>query len=70
LIERILKISTVPKDLILDFQLGTGTTCAVAHKMNRRYIGIEQMDYGQISAEERLKRVIEGDDSGISKKVK
>ncbi|MFA8028706.1 DNA methyltransferase, partial [Helicobacter pylori] len=45
LISRILEISTNENDLVLDFFAGSGTTCAVAHKMKRRYIGIEQMDY-------------------------
>ena len=45
LIERIIKNSTMEGDTILDFHLGSGTTAAVAHKMGRRYIGIEQMDY-------------------------
>ena len=42
---RLIKMITKPNDLILDFYLGSGTTAAVAHKMGRRYIGIEQMDY-------------------------
>lgn len=54
-------------DLILDFQLGSGTTCAVAHKMNRRYIGIEQMNYIKDISSERLKNVIDGEQGGISK---
>ncbi|WP_120887353.1 site-specific DNA-methyltransferase [Helicobacter pylori] len=68
LISRILEISTQKNDLVLDFFAGSGTTCAVAHKMKRRYIGIEQMDYIETITKERLKKVIEGEQGGISKK--
>ncbi|GAA6994485.1 hypothetical protein AOH402_01530 [Helicobacter pylori] len=68
LISRILEISTQENDLVLDFFAGSGTTCAVAHKMKRRYIGIEQMDYIENITKERLKKVIEGEQGGISKK--
>ncbi|GAA7057507.1 site-specific DNA-methyltransferase [Helicobacter pylori] len=68
LISRILEVSTNENDLVLDFFAGSGTTCAVAHKMKRRYIGIEQMDYIENITKERLKKVIEGEQGGISKK--
>ncbi|GAA7761262.1 site-specific DNA-methyltransferase [Helicobacter pylori] len=68
LLQRILEISTQENDLVLDFFAGSGTTCAVAHKMKRRYIGIEQMDYIETITKERLKKVIEGEQWGISKK--
>ncbi|WP_121601801.1 site-specific DNA-methyltransferase [Helicobacter pylori] len=68
LISRILEISTNENDLVCDFFAGSGTTCAVAHKMKRRYIGIEQMDYIETITKERLKKVIEGEQGGISKK--
>ncbi len=68
LISRILEISTQENDLVLDFFAGSGTTCAVVHKMKRRYIGIEQMDYIETITKERLKKVIEGEQGGISKK--
>ncbi|WP_120855194.1 site-specific DNA-methyltransferase [Helicobacter pylori] len=68
LIQRILETSTNENDLVLDFFAGSGTTCAVAHKMKRRYIGIEQMDYIETITKERLKKVIEGEQGGISKK--
>ncbi|MBH0286162.1 site-specific DNA-methyltransferase [Helicobacter pylori] len=68
LLQRILEISTQENDLVLDFFAGSGTTCAVAHKMKRRYIGIEQMDYIETITKERLKKVIEGEQGGISKK--
>ena len=59
LIRSILEISSNPTDLVLDFHLGSGTTAAVAHKMGRRYIGVEQMDYIQDITVERLKKVLE-----------
>lgn len=68
-IEYIVNLSTNPNDLIMDYHLGSGTTCAVAHKMGRRYIGIEQMDYIEDIAVERLKKVIDGEQGGISKTV-
>ncbi len=68
LIRDILEISTQENDIVLDFFAGSGTTCAVAHKMKRRYIGIEQMDYIETITKERLKKVIEGEQGGISKK--
>ena len=69
LIQRIIEISTKEKDLVLDFHLGSGTTCAVAHKMGRRYIGIEQMDYIETIAVERMKKVLNGEQGGISKSI-
>jgi len=69
LIKRILEMFTTTNDIVLDFFMGTGTTCAVAHKMGRQYIGIEQLDYGKNSAVVRLKNVINGDQTGISKSV-
>lgn len=69
LIKRIIDCSSNKGDLILDFNLGSGTTAAVAHKMERKYIGIEQMDYINEVTIPRLQRVIEGDKSGISEEV-
>ena len=69
LLKRILDISTKNNDIVLDFFAGAGTTGAVAHKMNRRYILIEQMDYIHDLPEARLKNVINGDQTGISKAV-
>lgn len=66
LLHRIISMGTDPGDLVLDFFLGSGTTAAVAHKMCRRYIGIEQLAYGENSAETRLAKVIAGEQSGIS----
>ena len=58
LIKRIIEISTKKGDLVLDYHLGSGTTCAVAHKMERQYIGIEQMDYIEDIAVKRMQKVI------------
>jgi adenine-specific DNA-methyltransferase len=69
LLERILELSTSKDDLVMDFHLGSGTTCAVAHKMGRRYIGIEQMDYIETLSVERMKKVIDAEQGGISKSV-
>lgn len=69
-IKRIIEISTSENDIVLDFFLGSGTTAAVAHKMNRQYIGIEQMDYIETVSVERMKKVINGEQGGISKDVK
>jgi hypothetical protein len=67
LIARIVGAFTNKDDIILDYHVGSGTTCAVAHKMGRRYIGVEQMDYIEDITVERIKKVIDGDQSGISK---
>ena len=66
LMKTILQVTTKEKDIVLDFFLGSGTTAAVAHKMNRQYIGIEQMDYVEDVSVERLKKVINGELGGIS----
>lgn len=57
------------RDIVLDYYLGSGTTAAVAHKMGRQYIGIEQIDYIENIVCERLRKVIAGEQSGISKVV-
>jgi adenine-specific DNA-methyltransferase len=67
LLERIIQVSTQPNDIILDFHLGSGTTTAVAQKMGRQYIGVEQMDYIDTISIERMKKVILGEQGGISK---
>ena len=68
-IKYLFDFSTHENDIILDYHLGSGTTSAVAHKMNRQYIGVEQMDYIETVAVERLKKVIDGEQGGISKSV-
>jgi adenine-specific DNA-methyltransferase len=69
LIQRILEIATNPGDLVLDSFLGSGTTAAVAHKMGRRYIGIEMGDHAQTHCLPRLQKVLEGEQGGISAQV-
>jgi len=69
LIQRILQMVTKEGDTVLDFCLGSGTTAAVAHKMRRGYIGIEQMEYIDDLVVTRLKEVIVGERNGISKDV-
>ncbi|WP_104761271.1 site-specific DNA-methyltransferase [Helicobacter cetorum] len=67
LIKRILEISTQENDLVCDFFAGSGTTCAVAHKLNRKYIGIEMGEHFDNVVLPRIKKVIGGFKSGISK---
>jgi len=67
LMKRVLEMSTHKGDLVMDFCLGSGTTATTCMKLGRRYIGIEQMTYIKTVAVERLKKVIEGEDGGISK---
>ena len=69
LLQRIIHIGSNKNDIILDFHLGSGTTAAVAHKMGRQYIGVEQMDYIEGIACKRLKKVIKGEEGGVSKDV-
>lgn len=69
LIHRILTLATNENDLILDSFLGSGTTAAVAHKMNRRWIGIEMGDHAKTHCVARLQKVIDGEQGGISKDV-
>jgi len=69
LIRRIIEMTTEPGDLVLDSFLGSGTTAAVAHKMNRRYIGIEMGEHAKTHCAARLKQVINGEQGGISKAV-
>ena len=66
LIQRVIELSTSEGDIILDFHLGTGTTAAVALKMNRKFIGVEQMDYLNTITIPRLNDVLSGDEQGIS----
>jgi adenine-specific DNA-methyltransferase len=68
-IQDVLECSTAVGDLVLDYHLGSGTTAAVAHKMGRKYVGVEQLFYGDNDPVERLKQVIEGEDTGISETV-
>lgn len=69
LISRILTLGSNENDLVLDFFMGSATTQAVAMKMHRRFIGIEQMDYINTVSVPRLQKVIAGEQGGISKNV-
>ncbi|OGA44750.1 MAG: DNA methylase [Betaproteobacteria bacterium RIFCSPLOWO2_12_FULL_62_58] len=69
LLRQVLNIASVPGDLILDSFLGSGTTAAVAHKMGRRYIGIEMGEHAVTHCLPRLQKVIEGEQGGISEAV-
>ncbi|MDR0628473.1 MAG: site-specific DNA-methyltransferase [Treponema sp.] len=69
LIQRILTLATAPGDYVLDSFLGSGTTAAVAHKMGRRYIGVEMGEQAKTHCVARLKKVIEGEAGGISEAV-
>jgi len=69
LLQKILTLATKEGDLVLDSFLGSGTTAAVAHKMNRRYIGVELGDHAYTHCKVRLDKVIEGEQGGISKAV-
>jgi len=69
LLRRIIEMASDPGDLVLDFFCGTGTTAAVAHKLDRQYIGVEQLEYGENDPVIRLKNVINGDSTGVSKAV-
>ncbi|MFG6318448.1 MAG: site-specific DNA-methyltransferase, partial [Clostridia bacterium] len=69
LLKRIIEMSTDEGDLILDYHLGTGTTIATAHKLNRRYIGIEQMQSQIDIIISRMEKVLNGEKAGISKDV-
>ena len=69
LIKKLLEATTNEHDIVLDFFAGSGTTGAVAHKMNRQWIMVEQMDYIETITKERMKKVIAGEQGGISKSV-
>jgi adenine-specific DNA-methyltransferase len=69
LLQRILHIATHPGDLVLDSFLGSGTTAAVAHKMDRRWIGIEMGEHAATHCLPRLQKVIDGEQGGISQAV-
>jgi len=70
LIKRVLEIATDEGDLVMDSFLGSGTTAGVAHKMGRRWIGIEMGDHAKTHCAVRMKKVVDGEQGGISKAVK
>lgn len=69
LIQRVIHIASNEGDLVLDSFLGSGTTCAVAQKMGRKYIGIEMGEHAITHCVPRMKAVIDGEQGGISKAV-
>jgi len=69
LIRNVMQVASSPGDLVLDSFLGSGTTAAVAHKMGRRYIGIEMGDHARTHCMPRLQKVIDGEQGGISTSV-
>ena len=69
LLWRILAVATNPNDLVLDSFLGSGTTAAVAHKMGRRWIGIEMGEHARTHCLPRLTKVVDGEQGGISESV-
>lgn len=69
LLQRVIEIATNPNDLVLDSFLGSGTTAAVAHKMGRRWIGIEMGEHARTHCLPRLTKVVEGEQGGISAAV-
>ncbi|WP_430389871.1 site-specific DNA-methyltransferase [Dyella sp. 20L07] len=69
LLERVIRIATKEGDIVLDSFLGSGTTAAVAHKMGRRWIGIEMGDHARTHCQPRLSKVVDGEQGGISEVV-
>ena len=69
LLKLIVEMTTNVDDIVLDFFCGTGTTPAVAHKLQRRFIGVEQLDYLDNDDVTRLKNVVNGDPTGISTEI-
>ncbi len=69
LLKQILELATEENDIVLDYHLGSGTTCAVAQKMGRQFIGVEQLDYGKNDSVVRMQNVLKGEQSGVSKSV-
>ena len=69
LLERIIHISSNPNEYVLDSFLGSGTSIAVAHKMKRKWIGIELGNHVYTHCKVRMDKVVDGDDGGISESV-
>lgn len=69
LMQRVLHLASNEGDLVLDSFLGSGTTAAVAHKMGRRFIGVELGEHAKTHCVPRLKQVVDGEQGGISKSV-
>lgn len=69
LIRNVIQVATASGDIVLDSFLGSGTTAAVAHKMGRRYIGIEMGEHARTFCIPRIQKVIDGEQGGISESV-
>lgn len=69
LLERVIRISTEEGDIVLDSFLGSGTTAAVAHKMGRRWIGVEAGEHARTMCQPRLTKVVDGEQGGVSEAV-
>lgn len=69
LLKRIIEIATNPGDIVLDSFLGSGTTAAVAHKMRRRWIGVDMGEHARTHCQPRLQKVVDGEQGGISEAV-
>lgn len=67
LIKKLIEMGSDENDIVVDFHIGTGTTATTAHKLNRQWIAIEQMDYINSITVERIKKVLSGEQGGISK---
>ena len=69
LLARIIKLASNEKDIVMDFFLGSATTCSVAHKLDRQYIGIEQLEYSNQMPVNRLRDTLIGKDIGTLKEI-
>ena len=69
LMERVIMLASNEGDFVLDSFLGSGTTAAVAHKMGRRWIGVELGEHAKTHCVPRLKQVVDGEQGGISKAI-
>lgn len=69
LIRRIVEMASNPGDIVLDFFAGSGTTASVVHKLGRQFIICDQLDSQIEMSMKRLKKVVDGDQSGISKLI-
>lgn len=69
LLERVIRIATEEGDIVLDSFLGSGTTAAVAHKMKRRWIGVEAGEHARSMCQPRLVKVVDGEKGGVSEVV-
>jgi len=69
LMQRVLQIASSPDELVLDSFLGSGTTAAVAHKMGRRWIGVEMGEHARTHCHPRLVQVVDGEKGGVSSEL-